>query len=488
MFFSDYDPDTLSVTSNIVYNSSVFARTLPAERTIALKASMFNALSDPFGRSGDFVISTTYNNGLITSNLSYGERPVSGGNLDPSEFSSNLLRTCLSTFNEGTDRDNSSDLIAQQNVFESVFPVKININKYNSNGIYTDKVGRAIIDEITFDIGGQEIETLNDLWYVTRDELFRTDDEKDALKSLINGGQDYLPSSPLNYGPIELYIPLDFFFCRTRKTSSTQLVPKRAYDEYRSQKPYLPLCALTDQDITITIKFNPQTYFSNTTSSIDLLFDETFLITEEVYVNPEERHYYKSKPQELLIENIHRLPRQVMQVQRDIRFEGLVMDMPLKLMTWLFRSRQFEDKTDSTEFLHRYNFSTVRSENERYKLFYEVLKKADFYFEGMPLVERYGTSDFYKYYQGLKSDLTATEKNIYSYAFSLDPSRMDPSGSVNLSGSSSNKTFFTFDLELKPISTAIEEVDAQQGFTMHSFGYGYNLLRIEDGRATTSFV
>jgi hypothetical protein len=261
-----------------------------------------------------------------------------------------------------------------------------------------------------------------------------------------------------------------------------------AYDEYRSQKPYLPLCALTGQDITITIKFNPQTYFSNTTSTIDLSFDETFLITEEIYVKPEERQYYKSQPQQLLIENVHRLPKQLMHVGNDIRFEGLVMDMPLKLLTWLFRARQFEDKTDSTEFLHRYNFSTVRNENERYKLFYELLKKANFYFEGVPLVERYGTPTFYKYYQGLKSDLTATEKNIYSYAFSLDPSRMDPSGSVNLSESSSNKTFFTFDLELKPTSTAIEEVDASQGFTLHSFGYGYNLLRIEDGRATISFV
>ena len=488
VFFENYDPSTLSVTSNIVYNSSVFPRIVFNERTFALKASMFNALNDSFGRSGDMVICTTHNSGLVTSNLSYGERPVSGVNLQPSEFSSNLLRTCLSTFNQGTDRDNSSDYIAQQNVFESVFPVKININKYNANGIYTDKIGRAIIDEITFDIGGQEIETLNDLWYVTRDEFFRTDDEKDSLKFLINGGQDYLPSSPVNYGPIDLYIPLDFFFCRTRKTSSTQSVPKRAYDEYRSQKPYLPVCALTDQDITITIKFNPQTYFSNTTSTIDLSFAETFLITEEVYVKPEERQFYKSQPQQLLIENVHRLPRQLMQVGNDVRFEGLVMDMPLKLLTWLFRARQFEDKTDSTEFLHRYNFSTVRSENERYKLFYELLKKANFYFEGVPLVERYGTPNFYKYYQGLKSDLTATEKNIYSYAFSLDPSRMDPSGSVNLSESSSNKTFFTFDLELKPTSTAIEEVDADQGFTLHSFGYGYNLLRIEDGRATISFV
>jgi hypothetical protein len=443
---------------------------------------MFNAISDNTGRSGNVIITTTYNNGLIDSNVSTGVRPISGVNISEANFSSNLLRCCLSTFIE-----NGSNTAIQENVFESVFPVNIHMNKYNPTGIYTDKVGRAILDEVSLEINGQEIEKLDDIWYITRDELFRSDDEKNALKFLINGGQDYLPTSPFNFGPIDLYVPLDFFFCRTQKTSSTHTVPTKTSGEYRSQAPYLPLCAMPDQEITVVIKFKPQEYFSNVTTPIDLSYQNTFLVTDEVMVSPQERYYYKSTPQNILIEQVRRLPRQIFNIGTDLRYEGLVSDMPMKLMTWLFRSTQFEDETDSQEFLHRYNFSTIRSTNEQYKLFYELLKNANFYLDGVPLVERYGTSDFYKYYQGLNCDLSATKKNIYTYSFSIYPTKVSPSGTINLSGSTSNKTFFSFNLELKDASAALEQVDAEKGFSIHAYSFGYNRLLIENGRATLSF-
>ena len=489
ILFTDYNTNDLSVTSNIIYNSSIVTRQEHASKVVKLKSVMFNALYDTTGRSGDVIIFTPFNNGLVTSNVDYGVRPISGVNVSDQDFSSNLLRTSLSTMIklDPTNPSGYSNTVVQENVYSTLFPIKVHMNKYNPNGIYTDKIGRAIIDEITFDIGGQEIETLDDMWYVMRDELFRTDDEKNALKFLINGGEDYLPTSKYNYGPIDLYIPLDLFFCRSRKTSSTQIKPKKVYDEYRSQKPYLPLCALKDQDITVTIKFNPQTYFSNTTSAIDLSYLDTYLITEEIYISPDEKNFFKNTPQTIAIENIHKLPKQLFFEGNDQRYEGLVMDLPLKMINWAFRSAQFENKNDYTEFLHRYNFSTIRTENDRYKLYYELLKQAKFFLEGTPLVERYGTSDFYKYYQGLNSDLTATEKNIYTYAFSMYPSKMDPSGNINLSTSASNKTFLSFDLEIKEASTTLEIVDPTFGFTLHTYGYGYNVLRIEDGRATLAF-
>lgn len=482
VLFQDYNSSNLSVTANVIYRSSVVNRTLSSEGVVGLKPVMFNALSDNTGRSGNVVITTTFNNGLVDSNVSTGVRPISGVNLTPQDFSSNLLRCCLSTFIE-----NGSNTSVQENVFQSVFPVNIKMNKYNPTGIYTDKIGRAILDEVSLEIDGQEIEKMDDLWYVTRDELFRTDDEKKALKFLINGGQDYLPTSPFNFGPVDLYIPLDFFFCRTRKTSTTHNIPTKTSDEYRSQAPYLPLCALPDQELTIVIKFKPQEYFSNIGTPIDLSYKNTFLVTEEAMVSPEEQFYYKTTPQNLMVEQVRRLPRQIFSPGTDLRYEGLVSDMPMKLLTWLFRSAQFEDETNPEEFLHRYNFSTIRSTNEQYKLFYEILKKANFYLEGVPLVERYGTSDFYKYYQGLNCDLSATKKNIYTYSFSIHPTKMNPSGTINLSNSTTNKTFLSFDLEIKEANAALKQVDASQGFSIHAYSFGYNTLTIRDGRATLKF-
>ena len=132
------------------------------------------------------------------------------------------------------------------------------MQKYDPSGIYANKIGRAIIKEVTLSINGQEFQKLDDLWYITHDELFKTDDDKEGLNNLINGGVEYIPTSSINYGPIDLYVPLDLFFCRTRRTSSTEIVPKKVFDENRTTNPYLPLCAMTNQEIELAIEFYPQ--------------------------------------------------------------------------------------------------------------------------------------------------------------------------------------------------------------------------------------
>ena len=136
--------------------------------------------------------------------------------------------------------------------------------------------------------------------------------------------------------------------------------------------------------------------------------------------------------------------------------------------------------TSSEYFLHRYNFSTVVSTDEQYRLFFQFMEKADFFIEGIPQVERYGTADFFRYLQTLKSGLYPTDKNIYSYAMSLYPQKMTPSGSLNFSETNSNKTFLQFKLDPKDQSTSLTQVDLDAGVTMHGYAYGYNILKIRD--------
>tara|TARA_R110002074_G_scaffold195645_1_gene362118 strand:+ start:74 stop:1270 length:1197 start_codon:yes stop_codon:yes gene_type:complete len=397
------------------------------------------------------------------------------------------MSTCLSSFQRAIDPYGE---VAQENVFESVLPVNISMQKYAPDGIYTDQLGRAIIKRATISIAGQEIQSFDDMSYVAQDQLFKTDDEKRALKDMINGGQDYLPTSPMNYGPIDLYIPLEFFFCRDRKTSAISNIPQKVYDEYRSYKPYLPLCAMKDQEIMVTIEFYPQTYFSNTASQIDLIAAQTSLITEEITISPEERLYFQNTPIEILMSSGTSLPKQIMSMttpQVAQRFEGLVADFPVKLLSWLFRSVQFEDESDSTEFLNRYNFSTIVSSNEEYKLYYQFPDTTDFFIEGVPQVERFGTPEFYRYLQTLNSGITSTTKNIYSYTFSLYPNKATPSGSLNLSESNSNKTFVGIRIAPRASSSAIVSVDKALGTTMHAFAYGENILKIENNIAFKAF-
>ena len=474
--FSNYNPDTLSVTANIHYESFLSSREVNVEQDVALSADAYNMLSDPFGRSGNVIITSTFNSGVITSNLDYGTRPISTG--DVNLFSQNLWSTNLGPWEQlGVSN------VAQQNVYEESFPVNIKMQKYDPSGIYADKIGRAIIKEVTLSIQGQEIQKLDDLWYITHDEIFKTQDDKDGLNNLINGGQKYLPTSPINYGPVDLYIPLDLFFCRTRRTSSTEIIPKKVFDENRTTNPYLPLCAITNQEMEIAIEFWPQEYFTNTSTRIDLSYLNTALVTEEITISRDERLFFMNTPQSFEIENVVKFPRQIMSLTRPNapqRFEGFIADFPVKMFNWLFRSVQFEDPTSSEYFLHRYNFSTVVNTDEQNRLFFQFMEKTDFFIEGVPQVERFGTADFYRYLQTLKSGMFPTEKNIYTYAMSLYPDKMEPSGSVNFSETNSNKTFLQFKLKAKDQSTALTQVDLNLGATMHGWAYGYNILKISN--------
>lgn len=122
--------------------------------------------------------------------------------------------------------------------------------------VYTDQIGRAVIKQVDFMIDGQIIESLNDDWYILRDQLFLDADEKMAMAKAINGGYSETTLSLQNNTPqIDMIIPLDFFFCRRHSR----------YKKHRERldRPYFPTCAIYNQKIYINFKFQPWSWFSN---------------------------------------------------------------------------------------------------------------------------------------------------------------------------------------------------------------------------------
>lgn len=450
--FGNYNAMTLTMTVVITYRSSSTSTVLTETKDVALNMSAFGSLSDSFGRSGDVTILSTHNAGVITSNVSTGTRPESD----------EVLKTCLSAMDDGAS-------IQQENVFAGVFPVKISMNKYVPDGVYTNNVGRALIEEASIQVGGQEIERIDDLGYVMRDELFKDSNEKSALDQLINGGEAYLPTSVNRYGPIDLYIPLEFFF--------------------HKKNMFLPLCSMYGQDVTVTLKFSNQEYFSNTSGVIDLDPTQTFIVTEEIIISDEERFHMQNTKQRLVFETIQMLPKQLMNLDTTThqKYEGLISSFPMKAFMWLFRSEEFEHGTSSDNFLHRYNFSSVKSTKESDRLYFEFLKECQFFMEGVPIVERYGTNEFFKYYQSSKSNMPTTDKNIYNFSFALTPVKSQPSGSLNLQNSSSNKTYLDFLFNVREASPTFDIVDKTKGVEIHAWAYGYKVLEIENNVVSLKF-
>jgi hypothetical protein len=127
--------------------------------------------------------------------------------------------------------------------------------------VYTDQIGRAIFKQVDFMIDGQVIESLNDDWYILRDQLFLDADEKNAMAKAINAGYSEGTLSALAQTPqIDMIIPLDFFFCRRHSR----------YKKHRERldKPYFPMCAIYNQRVYLKIVFQKWNWFSNSIADV----------------------------------------------------------------------------------------------------------------------------------------------------------------------------------------------------------------------------
>jgi hypothetical protein len=110
-------------------------------------------------------------------------------------------------------------------------------------------------------IDGQVIESLNDDWYILRDQLFLDADEKNAMAKAINAGYTEGTLSALSQTPqIDMIIPLDFFFCRRHSR----------YKKHRERldKPYFPMCAIYNQRVYLKIVFQKWNWFSNSIADV----------------------------------------------------------------------------------------------------------------------------------------------------------------------------------------------------------------------------
>jgi len=337
---------------------------------------------------------------------------------------------------------------------------------------YCDQVGRAILQKAIFRVDGQEVETIYDDWNIIRDQLYLTSDQKISMQSLVNGGQaeGTLSSSSIKAGPIDLYIPLNFFFANNDAT-------------------FFPMCAITQQKIIISLTFNTVSFFSDTRtpelypgSEFQCSLAEFSIVCEQVVVSPEERLYLQSVDHTLLIETVKRQP--VLNIQPSVpRIKNfLVPNIPVKSFHWFYRRVNFEDTATVTKnfFRQRYNFSYVASDNISVQSDYPILSDARFFMNGESQLgfledsvqNNPQTSYYYKYLQPTTAGYSTPERNVYTYTFSLEPLATPISGSMDFSKMVADKTF---------IDSSILASASSNSFNMHMFYIGLVTLEFSGG-------
>jgi hypothetical protein len=338
---------------------------------------------------------------------------------------------------------------------------------------YCDQIGRAIIKTISFTVDGIEIEKIYNDWNIIRDQLYTTDEEKLGLQYLINGGQPEgtLPTSPIAAGPIELYIPLNFFFANNDST-------------------YFPICAILNQKIKIILEFHEVSFFTDSHTSVtysdstyQCSLDKFELVFEQVILSPEERIYLQSIDHKLLIETVKRQP--VLNIPTEtLRIKNyLVPNIPVETFHWFFRREVLENELtkDPKIIFNRFNFSSNANTSLSVQANYPVMSDAKFFMYGQSQLgflenptthNNKETSYYYKYLESLSSNLSSPIRNVYTYSFALNPMDEPLTGAMDFGKMVADKTF---------IDVSIMAEANKENYKMHMFYMGLETLSFSGG-------
>jgi hypothetical protein len=170
---------------------------------------------------------------------------------------------------------------------------------------YVNSIGHALIQEITFEVGEQEIDRQTGEWMEIWTQLTTPASQRDALNAMIGRVDGYVPPNmipgPMSPG-LRLYIPLQFYFCRNPGL-------------------YIPLLALQYHPIRINITLAPlqnlfysQTLIEPPSDCPQVFANPTTTITnmmlwgDYVYLDVEERRRFVSTSHEYLIEQVQYTP------------------------------------------------------------------------------------------------------------------------------------------------------------------------------------
>jgi hypothetical protein len=295
-----------------------------------------------------------------------------------------------------------------------------------SSGVYVNSIGYALIEEISLEIGEQEIDKQTGEWMQIWTTVTTSASQRDALNNMI-GRVDGLNTPPsvitspscsvggYKYGARKLYIPLQFWF-------------------NKNPGLYLPLLAMQYHPIRINMKIrdlgslisNPNT--ADSCSSLQPLptkIVDVRLWGDYVYLDREERRRFVANTHEYLIEQIQYTPQVSIPEGINIQNVRLEFNHPIRELFWVI---QREIMKNTHEWFNFGSTSAFEAGISR-----DMLQDTTLQIDGY---DRFDARDagYFRMVQPYQYHTSTDVTNfIYMYSFALRPEEMQPSGSLNAS-------------------------------------------------------
>lgn len=318
---------------------------------------------------------------------------------------------------------------------------------------YVNSIGHALIQEITLEIGEQQIDRQTGEWMEIWSNYTTTKDKQTGFYNMIGKVDGYSP--PTLFGPLKLYIPLRFWFCRN---------PGLA----------LPLLALQYHPIRINLTLRPlnQLFFTQalTTPECTTLqvspvsISDLMLWGDYVYLDVEERRRFVSSTHEYLIEQVQYTAPIAIAPGASSASLRLEFNHPIREMFWYIK------RDDMVRYNELFNYSSLGT--------FEVGTRADILADAVLQLDgfdRFQVRDagYFRLVQPWQYHTVVPEENfVYSYSFALRPEDVQPSGSMNAS---------RLDSIVLQINLNASLVNALGTLSTRVYAINHNVLRIADG-------
>lgn len=317
------------------------------------------------------------------------------------------------------------------------------------NSIYTswaNGIGFVLIDYIEIQIGDRVVDKQYGQWMNIWSELITPESKKNALYSMV-GKHDFFTSTTQS-GPLRLYIPLYFWFCNDIGLS-------------------LPTIALQNQDVRFNLKLKDfdllwvLNCFNTTKNKLtcDLTFDHLSLLVDYIFLDDDERRYFAKNKHFYLIEQVQHISQSIDITRQDNAID-LPFNHPVKELLWVIQGDNI-----------KLNNQWLNYSNELISVFKPTppppITSAVIRFEGVELFKE-RSEEYFRIVLPSKYHTHVPNNFIYTYSFSFDPEKIQPTGSVNFSRLD-NPT-----LHIKTKKNTPHTV-------IDIYAINYNIFRIENG-------
>ena len=233
--------------------------------------------------------------------------------------------------------DNSGDLI-----YKMTLVIKLEKNTSKTWG-YVNRLGHAIIDNISITVGGTEIDTQYGDFMYMYNELNRNDSHDENFDKMI-GNVSSLKKIDIDHDEYTLYIPL-YFWC----TKSTFLS--------------FPICSINNQNFQVTVTLNDAIDCINYKGSsvpTDLpKISSSYLLVDYVYLDIMEQSLFKSEQHNYLIEQVQDLTDNINTETSRI---NLAFDKPCKYIIWASNLDRYYNRNKYLSFAFDNDFEKARND------------------------------------------------------------------------------------------------------------------------------